>query len=267
VFESTLESCPVRLDNFEGPLDLLLHLIKKQEINVYDIPIAAIAQQYLAYLALMQELDLELAGDFLVMAATLIHIKSRMLLPRPSPEQEDPLEDPRDVLVRRLIEHQRYKAAAELLHERETVRSAQWHRPDERVANLAGAECEPELDVDLFSLLSAGPPAPAGHRSGQASLDRDANAAVAGPALGARRERLRGPVRGHRDAGRPGRDVSRDPRADPAEARARVPGRSVRSHPRLQAGRGRSDRAASRRRRARRGTRVSPEAKEPCRNN
>jgi segregation and condensation protein A len=155
VFESTLESCPVRLDNFEGPLDLLLHLIKKQEINVYDIPIAAIAQQYLAYLALMQELDLELAGDFLVMAATLIHIKSRMLLPRPSPEQEDPLEDPRDVLVRRLIEHQRYKAAAELLHERETVRSAQWHRPDERVANLAGAECEPELDVDLFSLLSA----------------------------------------------------------------------------------------------------------------
>ena len=154
-FESLLEEYPVRLRNFEGPLDLLLHLIKKNEVNIYDIPIALITQQYLEYLELMQELNLDVAGEFLVMAATLIHIKSRMLLPRPDPTQEDPEEDPREALVRRLLEHQKYKAAAELLHDRETVRSAQYMRPDERVADAAGDEYEPELEVDLFSLLSA----------------------------------------------------------------------------------------------------------------
>lgn len=154
-FESILEAYPVRLSNFEGPLDLLLHLIRKHEVNVYDIPISLITKQYLEYLDLMRELDLEIAGEFLVMAATLIHIKSRLLLPRPAPDQEEPEEDPREALVRRLVEHQRYKAAAELLHERETVRSAQWMRPDGRVAPIAGEEYEPELEVDLFSLLSA----------------------------------------------------------------------------------------------------------------
>ena len=154
-FESVLGEYPVRLGNFEGPLDLLLHLIKRQEIDVYDIPISLVTRQYLEYLDLMRDLDLEVAGEFLVMAATLIHIKSRMLLPRPAPEQEDPQEDPREALVQRLIEHQRYKAAAELLHERETVRSAQWHRPDGRVAEIAGEQYEPELEVDLFSLLTA----------------------------------------------------------------------------------------------------------------
>ena len=82
-FESTLEAYPVRLLNFEGPLDLLLHLIRQHQVNVYDIPIATITQQYLEYLEVMQELNLDIAGDFLVMAATLIHIKSRTLLPRP----------------------------------------------------------------------------------------------------------------------------------------------------------------------------------------
>jgi segregation and condensation protein A len=154
-FESILEEYPVRLRNFEGPLDLLLHLIKKHEVNVYDIPIALITAQYLEYLNLMQELDLEVAGEFLVMAATLIHIKSRLLLPRPAPEQEDTEEDPRDALVRRLIEHQKFKAAAEMLHERETVRSAQWTRPDAALADVAGVEPEPELEVDLFSLMTA----------------------------------------------------------------------------------------------------------------
>ena len=125
-FESILEDYPVRLQNFEGPLDLLLHLIKKHELNIYDIPIALVTQQYLDYLDLMQELNLDVAGEFLVMAATLIHIKSRMLLPRPDPTQEDPEEDPREALVRRLLEHQRFKAAAELLHETEIQRSAQW---------------------------------------------------------------------------------------------------------------------------------------------
>jgi segregation and condensation protein A len=149
------EQYPVKLENFEGPLDLLIHLIKKSEVNIYDIPIALITQQYLEYLELIRELNLDLAGEFLVMAATLIHIKSRMLLPRPDPTQEDPEEDPREILVKRLIEHQKYKAAAELLHERETLREAQWMRPDERVAAIAGDEYEPELEVDLFSLLSA----------------------------------------------------------------------------------------------------------------
>ena len=154
-FESILSEYPVRLENFEGPLDLLLHLIKTNEVNVYDIPIALVTQQYLGYLDLMRELDLEVAGEFLVMAATLIHIKSRMLLPRPSPEQDDPFEDPRELLVQRLLEHQRFKAAAELLHERETVRSAQWARPDGRISEIAGEQGEPEIEVDLFSLLTA----------------------------------------------------------------------------------------------------------------
>jgi len=155
-FESTLEAYPVRLENFEGPLDLLLHLIRQHQVNVYDIPIALITQQYLDYLEVMQELDLDIAGDFLVMAATLIHIKSRLLLPRPAPEQatEDE-EDPRDALVRRLVAHQQFKAAAEMLHERETVRSAQWTRSEARLAEIAGEAPEPELEVDLFSLMAA----------------------------------------------------------------------------------------------------------------
>jgi segregation and condensation protein A len=154
-FESILEDYPVRLQNFEGPLDLLLHLIKKNEVDIYDIPVALITQQYLDYLELMHELNLDVAGEFLVMAATLIHIKSRMLLPRPDPTQEDPEEDPREALVRRLLEHQKYKAAAELLHEREIQRSAQWARPDGRVAALLGDAPEPEFEVDLFSLMAA----------------------------------------------------------------------------------------------------------------
>src|SRR6185436_1569506 len=129
-FESILGDYPVRLQNFEGPLDLLLHLIRKHELNIYDIPIAVVTKQYLEYLDLMTELNLDVVGEFLVMAATLIHIKSRMLLPRVDPTQEDPAEDPREALIRRLLEHQKFKAAAELLHERETLRSAQWTRPD-----------------------------------------------------------------------------------------------------------------------------------------
>jgi segregation and condensation protein A len=102
-------------------------------------------------------LNLDVAGEFLVMAATLIHIKSKMLLPRPETASgvEGDEADPRDALVRRLLEHQKFKAAAGLLHEREQLRSAQWLRPDERVAAIAGDEYEPELEVDLFSLLTA----------------------------------------------------------------------------------------------------------------
>jgi segregation and condensation protein A len=157
-FESAPDAFPIKLASFEGPIDLLLHLIKKNEVNIHDIPIALITQQYLATIELMQELNLDVAGEFLVMAATLIHIKSRMLLPRPETAagvEGEAEEDPRDALVRRLLEHEKFKAAAGLLHEREQVRAAQWQRPDERVAAIAGDEYEPELEVDLFSLLSA----------------------------------------------------------------------------------------------------------------
>jgi len=155
-FESSPDAYKVKLETFEGPLDLLLYLIRKNEVNIYDIPISLITEQYLGYLGLMQELNLDVAGEFLVMAATLIHMKSRTLLPRPDPAQDDTIEeDPREALVRRLLEHQKYKAAAELLHERETLRSAQFMRPDASVAEAAGEDYEPELEVDLFSLLAA----------------------------------------------------------------------------------------------------------------
>ena len=156
-FESSIDALPIRLHNFEGPLDLLLHLIKTHELDIRDIPIALITQQYLEMIALMDELNLDAAGEFLMMAATLIHIKSKMLLPRPetAASAEGDEEDPRDMLVRRLLEHRKFRAAAELLHEREQVRSAQWQRPDARVQPLAGEDYEPELEVDLFSLLNA----------------------------------------------------------------------------------------------------------------
>jgi segregation and condensation protein A len=156
-FESAPDAFPVKLQGFEGPLDLLLHLIKKSEVSIHDIPIARITAQYLEAIELMEELNLDLAGEFLVLAATLIHIKSRMLLPRPETAAGDEAleEDPRDALVRRLLEHQKYKAAAGLLHEREQLRAAQWLRPDGRIADIAGEPFERELEVDLFSLLTA----------------------------------------------------------------------------------------------------------------
>jgi segregation and condensation protein A len=156
-FESSPDAYNVKLDSFEGPLDLLLHLIRKNEVNIYDIPIALITEQYLGYIELMQELNLDVAGEFLVMAATLIHVKSRMLLPRPESAAGDPIEDedPREVLVRRLLEHQKFKAAAEMLHEREAWRSAQHMRPESSIADAAGDEYEPELEVDLFGLIAA----------------------------------------------------------------------------------------------------------------
>jgi segregation and condensation protein A len=156
-FESSPDAYKVKLDTFEGPLDLLLHLIRKNEVNITDIPISMITEQYLGYLEMLQELNLDVAGEFLVMASTLIHIKSKMLLPRPETAQESLFEeeDPRDELVRRLLEHQRFKAAAEMLHDRELTRSAQFTRPDSRVADAMEDEYEPELEVDLFSLLTA----------------------------------------------------------------------------------------------------------------
>ena len=157
-FESSADAIPIQLDSFEGPLDLLLHLVRKNEVSIYDIPIALITAQYLGMIQLLQELNLDVAGEFLVIAATLIQIKSRMLLPRPDTAlvlDGDSEEDPRDALVRRLLEHEKFRAVAGVLHEREQVRLAQWARPDGVVAGLADGDTEPELEVDLFSLLTA----------------------------------------------------------------------------------------------------------------
>src|SRR2546425_3504562 len=113
-FDPAEDSYRIRLNEFEGPLDLLLHLIKKDEINIYDIPIATITKQYLDYIKMMKSLNLVVAGEFLVMAATLLHIKSRMLLPVESDgdDEDETDEDPRAELVRRLLEYKRFKEAA-----------------------------------------------------------------------------------------------------------------------------------------------------------
>jgi segregation and condensation protein A len=144
----------VTLPSFEGPLDLLLHLIRKHEIDIYDIPIVLITDQYNRYLEAMEELDLEIAADFIYMAALLIHIKSKMLLPRQADESGEPGEDPRQELVERLLEYQRYKAVAETFAETDVVRMGIWTRPP-----AARPDAEPgEMDmseVSLFDLLDA----------------------------------------------------------------------------------------------------------------
>jgi len=150
---------PVTLPVFEGPLDLLLYLIRRQEIDIYDIPIARITGQFLDYLALMERMDIEVAGDFLVMAATLLEIKSRMLLPRPpgfADEEEVEEEDPRAELVRKLLEYQQYKSAAEDLVRRAEEQKRFFPRTDV-VPHLAFARPEPALagDLDGFSLWTA----------------------------------------------------------------------------------------------------------------
>ncbi|MGE0823291.1 MAG: ScpA family protein [Candidatus Binatia bacterium] len=143
----------VRLDIFEGPLDLLLHLVKKNEVELSDIPIAIITDQYLGYLELIQQLDLDVAGEYLVMAATLLHLKSRMLLPsEENPEEEDG-EDPRAELARQLLEYQRFKEAAELLASRDQLDRDVFLRPPLR----DDTDTEPDIiyDVSLGDLLDA----------------------------------------------------------------------------------------------------------------
>lgn len=149
---------PVSLPLFEGPLDLLLYLIKRQEIDISDIPIAKITAQFLEYMALLHQLDMEVASEFLVMAATLLEIKSRMLLPRPPAFIEDEVEeeDPRAELVRKLVEYQQYKAAAGELELRAEERKRLFSR-SEIVPNLTFMRPSPELagNPDAFSLWSA----------------------------------------------------------------------------------------------------------------
>lgn len=142
----------VHLEQYEGPLDLLLDLIRKQEINIYDIPIAKITQQYLDYMQQATEMNIELSSDFVFMAATLILIKSRMLLPRdPELAKLEPEEDPRTELVNRLLEHERFKAAAEMLQQKLVVEEAVWSNP--QIALFRGEDEEAGLAVTLHDLV------------------------------------------------------------------------------------------------------------------
>jgi segregation and condensation protein A len=156
--ESTLpDDVPrILLPLFEGPLDLLLYLIRREKIDIHDIPIAPITRQYMEYLDLMTELNLDVAGDFMVMAATLIHIKSKMLVPVDPTEAagEEETEDPRAELVRRLLEFQRYKEAAGILHQQAQIRAATWTRPDTVLPTFDDAG-EEMLEAGLFDLVAA----------------------------------------------------------------------------------------------------------------
>ena len=143
----------VKLERFEGPLDLLLHLIKRDEIDIYDIPISHITQQYLAYLDLMRSLDLEVAGEFLVMAATLMRIKAKMLLPALPAGDEEEEGDPREELVQRLIEYRQFKEAAGTLRLREDERRLLFERGMLPGADEAGPL--PLAPATLFDLLDA----------------------------------------------------------------------------------------------------------------
>lgn len=141
----------VKLQQFEGPLDLLLFLIKKEEINIYDIPIAQITQQYVEYIRMLEFLNLELAGEFLVMAATLMRIKARMLLPARPDEAEEEV-DPRAELVQQLLEYQKFKAAATELEAMEYQRRLVFPRPE---ATDGKGVVEAEETYNLFELISA----------------------------------------------------------------------------------------------------------------
>jgi len=140
------------LEQYEGPLDLLLDLIRKQQVNIYDIPIAQITAQYVEYMQKALELDIELSSDFVYMAATLIHIKSKMLLPRdPELEKMSPEEDPRAELVERLIEHERFKNAAEMLHQKRVIEEAIWSNP--QMDQFLSEDEGPGLAVTIFDLV------------------------------------------------------------------------------------------------------------------
>jgi segregation and condensation protein A len=156
--ESTLpEDVPrIQLAEFEGPLDLLLYLIRRDKLDIHDLPIAPITRQYMQYLELMRELNLDVAGEFMVMAATLIHIKSKLLVPLEPTEAEgeEETEDPREALVRRLLEFERYKEAAGLLHQKREIRAASFTRPDTALPKFDDAG-EEMLEASLFDLVAA----------------------------------------------------------------------------------------------------------------
>jgi segregation and condensation protein A len=140
----------INLPAYEGPLDLLLDLIRKQELDIHNIPIAKVTEQYLDYLHQLEKLDIDVSADFIYMAATLIHIKSKMLLPAdPLAGQEE--QDPRDELVHRLLEHEKFKNAAQLLYEKQQIEAHVWSRPDR--ALYTGDAIEGEMVVSLVDLI------------------------------------------------------------------------------------------------------------------
>ncbi|MFC1854951.1 segregation and condensation protein A [Thermodesulfobacteriota bacterium] len=148
----------VKLNMFEGPLDLLLHLIKKNRVDINDIPMSVITEQYLEYIKLMKELNLDLVGEYLLMAATLTHIKSRLLLPKDEPEDDlsDDSEDPRAELVRKLLDYQRYKEASSYFVECDMLERDTFSRGHSEVKELSKQiESSAKLDVSLFQLIEA----------------------------------------------------------------------------------------------------------------
>jgi segregation and condensation protein A len=139
-------------DVYEGPLDLLLDLIRKQDIDIYDIPIGQITAQYLEYVEKLRELDVNIAADFIYMAAVLIHIKSKMLLPRDPAVGSEEAEDPRTELVNRLIEHEKFKSAAQMLMQKQQIEDAVWSNP--AIKEFMDAEgTEPEIAADVIDLV------------------------------------------------------------------------------------------------------------------
>ena len=141
-----------QLEVYEGPLDLLLDLIRKQKINIYEIPIARITAQYLEYVQKALDLNIELGAEFVYMAATLIHIKSRMLLPRdPELEKMEPEGDPRADLVQRLLEHERFRHAAEMLRTKRDIEDAMWSNP--QISRFLSEGEQGDLPVTLFDLV------------------------------------------------------------------------------------------------------------------
>ncbi|MDD5568634.1 MAG: segregation/condensation protein A [Candidatus Omnitrophica bacterium] len=146
----------IKLEMFEGPLDLLLYLVKKDHLNIYDIPIAKVTQQYLEYLNLMQMLDLNVAGEFLVMAATLMQIKSKMLLPaEEGVTSEEEKEDPREELVKRLLEYERFKEIAGQLREKEASQREVFRRPKTEVEKNQDKNKEVYFEASIFDLINA----------------------------------------------------------------------------------------------------------------
>ena len=147
-FAESTDQYKVKLPDFEGPLDLLLFLIRKEEVSIYDIPIARITEQYLEYLTAMRELDISVAGEFLLMAATLIHIKSQTLLPRDPDAAEHEFEDPRADLVQQLLEHQKFLGVANALHQRALIEAATFTR-----GMIESDEENPEIASTVFQLF------------------------------------------------------------------------------------------------------------------
>ena len=148
-------SYKIKLEMFEGPLDLLLYLVKKDHLNIYDIPIAKVTEQYLQYLNLMQLLDLNIAGEFLVMAATLMQIKSKMLLPAEEGQTEEEQEDPRAELVKRLLEYEKFKQIAQTLRQKETDQREVFKRPKVELDKETFSEKEVYFEASIFDLINA----------------------------------------------------------------------------------------------------------------